>query len=93
MTKVLVVWHDVPERERAYLLTFESEMAYRRCLTCHGHFLGCVNDDEVDECLNELSELLEHVQADQVIFDSEGKVNLVKVIDQNVAFVLCGQMM
>jgi hypothetical protein len=90
VTKVLLVWFDNPERERIFLLDFDSEMAYRRCLTCHGHFLNAVNDETIDECLQELNELVEHIKANEVLFDSYQENNLVKSVDKACAIVVSG---
>jgi len=87
---VLVIWRDVPDRTALYLVDFTDEQAYRRCLTCHGYLLNQVLDDEIEENLNELSELLEHVPAAKIIYDSDSESHPIPCVDKDTKIIVCG---
>jgi len=88
MHKVLLVWLESPENERVFILDFEDEQAYRRCLACNGQFLNTVNDEDVDEQLNELSETVGRATP---IYDGYEKLKTVRSFSaDNVALVVSG---
>jgi hypothetical protein len=84
---VLVIWQDIPSRTALYLVEFTNEQAYRRCLTCHGEFLNQVHNDEIEENLNELAELLDHLST---IYNSDSVSRIVPCVDKDTKIIVCG---
>lgn len=57
MEYVLLVWNGFEEGNEYYLFEAESELG-KLAQECHGHHLGLVGSEELDDKLSELSEKL-----------------------------------
>lgn len=61
--KILIIWEEVPERTKFFLLSYDTTLSGARVdmedhlktlRICHSHFINLENTEEIDKALNAL---------------------------------------